>query len=66
MWELAPETVLARPYPARWPLAGMMQGMTAEGVESRADEPTLTDIITYSEESLKQVWARLGLAGDPQ
>lgn len=31
-----------------------------------ADEPTLTGIITYSEESLEQVRARLGLAGSPQ
>jgi hypothetical protein len=31
-----------------------------------ASEPTLTDIITYSEESLEQVRARLELAGDLQ
>lgn len=32
MWELAPETVLARPYPALWPLAGMMRGVKADTV----------------------------------
>lgn len=31
-----------------------------------ADEPTLTTIITYSEESLEQVRARLGLPGEAQ
>lgn len=165
MWELPPETVLTRPYPALWPLAGMMQGMTPDavvgvaqkiaetslareqqsefigqlvvlagvqlaeekirqalrrhpmidelwnassvaqalreegrkvgkvegraeglrlaarlGLEHRfgalnadllqaldtADEPTLTGIIIYAEESLEQVRARLGLAGSPQ
>jgi predicted transposase YdaD len=32
LWELPPETVLGRPYPLLWPLAGMMRGMTAETV----------------------------------
>jgi hypothetical protein len=31
-----------------------------------ADEPTLTGIITYAEESLEQVKARLGLAEQAQ
>ncbi len=32
MWKLPTETVLARPYPVLWPLAGMMQGVKVETV----------------------------------
>jgi predicted transposase YdaD len=38
LWELPPETVLARPYPRLWPLAGLMRGATAEGMMAVAEQ----------------------------
>jgi predicted transposase YdaD len=60
MWELPPETVLARPYPLLWPLAGMMQGVKAETVVDIAQQIVDTSL---AQEQKKRTHRPTGSAG---
>ena len=61
LWELSPKTVLDRPYPALWPLAGMMQGMTPESVVEVAEQ--ITEAALAQEQQSEFIGQLVVLAG---